>query len=601
MKAIHKNNVKWLLGLILSMGGMGLGSSCSDFLEVEPQNLITIDQFWNEENDVESVLLGCYSEMASYNILSRMMIWGEFRSENIVAYSSTIDKDKNLEKLLDENLTANNGYTEWASFYNVINRCNTVIDHAPAVHANDPSYTQSELNAHIAEAVALRSLCYFYLIRTFRDVPYNNETYYDDGQTLDIAASPFETVLDSLIFALESVAPNAIETYPKTVGLGYYNTGRITKWAIYSMLSEMYLWKEDYLNCIHYADLVIAHKREEAKKEDETVDYSYMYNYPLIWCGYSGNSNLYGAAFNSLFINGNSQESIFELNYEKGSGTTRLSNGPVSNFFGNGGRSPFCNASDYVLADMEATTPAVFSNKYDGRGYENLYYGESGEATRINKYTVMFGTSFQLAGSQSTPVSFTSAYTYFGSPYGTDGPDYNSLNKSNYILYRLTDVMLLEAEAYAQLMGDNGLQSKQDSAYRDSAFMLVDAVNRRSLYVPDTTSTSSYASYRLNKSDYITKLSMTNLVCEERERELMFEGKRWFDLVRRSRRDGNTSYMSSKVKQKSASKASIIESQLQKMDRIYWPYNLEELKVNKKLKQNSAFGSGENSSFEHTY
>ena len=59
--------------------------------------------------------------------------------------------------------------------------------------------------------------------------------------------------------------------------------------------------------------------------------------------------------------------------------------------------------------------------------------------------------------------------------------------------------------------------------------------------------------------------------------------------------------MSSKVKQKSASKASIIESQLQKMDRIYWPYNLEELKVNKKLKQNSAFGSGENSSFEHTY
>ena len=240
MKAIHKHNVKWLLGLILSMGGMGLGSSCSDFLEVEPQNLITIDQFWNEENDVESVLLGCYSEMASYSILSRMMIWGEFRSENIVAYSSTIEKDKNLEKLLDENLTANNGYTEWASFYNVINRCNTVIDHAPAVHANDPSYTQSELNAHIAEAVALRSLCYFYLIRTFRDVPYNNETYYDDGQTLDIAATPFETILDSLITSLEAVAPNAIEVYPKTVGLGYFNTGRITKWAIYSMLSELY-------------------------------------------------------------------------------------------------------------------------------------------------------------------------------------------------------------------------------------------------------------------------------------------------------------------------------------------------------------------------
>ena len=601
MKTIHNNISKWLLGLVLPLGGVASGtlcSSCSDFLEVEPQNLITIDQFWNEENDVESVILGCYSYMADNDYLSRVMIWGEFRSENIVSYSSTIDQDKNLEKILDENLTANNGYTSWTAFYNVINRCNTVIDHAEEVAANDPSYTQSEMRAHIAEAVALRSLSYFYLIRTFRDVPYNNETYYDDGQTLALAATPFNVVLDSLITALEGVVGDAIETYPEANDLKrYYNTGRITKWAIYAMLSEMYLWKEDYQNCIKYADLVIAQKRKEAKEDDISADYSYTNNYPLIWCGYPGVTNYYGYSFNKIFVTGNSQESIFELNYEKNN-DNRLSNKPVSNFFGNDGRNPFCNASDYVLSDMGSTTPAVFANKYDGRGYESLYYTKTGDATRINKYVT--SSSIQMYGTSSAVVSFGSDYTIFGSPYPTVGNDFASRNKSNYIIYRLSDIMLLEAEAYAQLIGENGLQTAQDSAYRDSAFQLVDAVNRRSLYVPDTTSSSSYAAYRLIKSDYQTRLSMTNLVIEERERELIFEGKRWFDLVRRSRRDGDTSYMREKVKQKSASKASVIESQLQKMDRIYWPYNLDETKANGNLVQNPAFGSGESSSLEKT-
>jgi hypothetical protein len=37
---------------------------------------------------------------------------------------------------------------------------------------------------------------------------------------------------------------------------------------------------------------------------------------------------------------------------------------------------------------------------------------------------------------------------------------------------------------------------------------------------------------------------------------------------------------------------------MKKMDAIYWPYNLDEIKVNPHLHQNSAFGSGENSSYE---
>ena len=91
---------------------------------------------------------------------------------------------------------------------------------------------------------------------------------------------------------------------------------------------------------------------------------------------------------------------------------------------------------------------------------------------------------------------------------------------------------------------------------------------------------------------------MNNLVMAERQRELMFEGKRWFDLVRRARREGNTDYLVEQVKRKYTTNGSAVQSKLSRMEAIYWPYNEDELKVNLYLEQNPAFASGESSSYE---
>ena len=98
-------------------------SSCSDFLEIEPQNEIILEKFWNEKADVDAIIAGCYSNMQSDNMLIRMMIWGEFRSDNITR-GQHLDKDVNIENILKENLLATNYYTTWDQFYNIINRCN---------------------------------------------------------------------------------------------------------------------------------------------------------------------------------------------------------------------------------------------------------------------------------------------------------------------------------------------------------------------------------------------------------------------------------------------------------------------------------------------
>ena len=588
-----KYNIGYMLGMGLTLV-LAL-SSCSDFLETEPKDRVTLEKFWNEKGDVEAIISGIYNKMAEYQVVSRMMIWGEFRSENVIDNQSTVD-DINLQRFMKENINASNGYTYWGDLYTVINRCNTVIHYAPGIAAKDPSYKESEVHAHIAEMTALRSLMYFYLIRTFRNVPYSTEAYLEDSQNLVKPASSFEEVLDSCIQALESVKGWALTSYPEASGeASNFNTGRITRDAIYAILCEMYLWKQDYQQCIAYADLLIENKKKKAKDENYSESAFNDFNgYPLLSSRYSsgGSENRYGYAFNNIFVEGNSLESIFEINYLKtGNVEDRISNTAVGNIFGGLGHTPYVTYSMYIGNDAIDGNNKVFSAA-DVRPYEDM----NNFGSYINKYTTAGATL--LTGSATTVKNLTKRYS---SQYRTKGSDTKvSYNKSNYILYRISDIMLLKAEALTQLMKDGQTTlDAVDASYRDQAFELVDAVNKRSLFY--TTATISASPDVLKVTDYDNKEKITNLVYDERHRELLFEGKRYFDLVRRAMREGNVEYLLTNVLNKDVEMKSAINGIMKDMNGIFLPYNLDELKVNPYLQQNPAFPSGENSSFSSTY
>ena len=153
--------------------------ACSDFLDILPMNDVVLENYWTEKADVTSVMNSCYETMEHSDAMARFAVWGELRSDNVRAGASVPNE---INELLKENLLPSNPYCSWSKIYECINRCNIVCHYAPIVQSIDPNYTEDEMRATLAEATTLRALCYFYIIRAFRDVPYTSEPSIDDSQ-----------------------------------------------------------------------------------------------------------------------------------------------------------------------------------------------------------------------------------------------------------------------------------------------------------------------------------------------------------------------------------------------------------------------------------
>lgn len=557
--------------MFLSLGSV-LFTGCGDFLDILPTDKVVLENYWKEKQDVTSAVNACYEALADEQVVTRMGVWGELRSDNVVAGSNTPNE---INEMLKENLLPSNPMCSWAGFYNVINRCNIVCHYAPAVadaaNGGDPNYSKDELDATIAEATALRALSYFYLIRTFRDVPYTKEPSIDDNQNYFLPATPFEQVLDSLIADLEVVKDNALRRYElervnnKHVTVPANNSSRITRWAIYTLLADLYLWKGDWDNVILYCDKVIDYKTEvynELMKQDQLNDIELYDGIPMLLESLKG-SNAYsvGNAYTAIFGDGNSFESIFELSYN---GNSKQENNWVGNYYGTSntprGR---LRASSLLMEGFSDDKGQVFLTQRDCRAYEGLR--SEGSNYTIAKYLRQSASfSLQKLGSVSVPDNL------------------RARKNANWIIYRLSDVLLMKAEALIERGGEGDY---------DEAFKLINVVYKRATAVSPDATTGGLAYDKYSGS----KQQMEDLLFEERQREFLFEGKRWFDLVRLSRREGETTRLVSLVIRKQQQDVNVIKIKLTDPNYIYFPYAKSELKANPLLKQNPAFNNGEES------
>jgi SusD family. len=589
-------NIKSLITIVLLGGAL---TSCNDFLNLEPLNDIVLENFWTDKSDVESVLLGAYSALQSEDCIMRMSIWGEMRSDNIVEGNNAPDA---IRQICSENLLITNQYCKYNSFYDVINRANTVLHFAPIVAEKDPNYVLDEQLAHQSEAIALRCLSYWYLIRSFRDVPYVTEPSIDDEggyMKFYVPQSPFETVLDSIISDLEYAKKGAMNKY----ATDEESRTRITKPAICAMLADMYLWRgraDDWQKCIDVCEEVTAYKMQEynklKSKQGKNCELALFNGYPLI-SDAPGGALSAGNSYNEIFGNKCSFESLFELPFDY-----NVQNNFVNNYYqsqDNEQQKSVGTIKAYEpIGNAPSTTHDVFNQSNDVRYYTSIKQRSTSFA--ISKYGYS-SVSLTINGGKVEPSSATS-YGSFRSKRSSD--------QANWIIYRYSEVLLFEAEAYIMMakgMKPAGADSLatvgEQNALKDKAFKLIDAVNARSVVldndqVSNTNDLAKVTNYKVNETA-VSKVE--EILFQERRRELLFEGKRWYDLVRMARRAGNQKELITFIKKKhTAANSSKVDIQLKNPYAMYFPMYRDEVRNSKGvLKQNPAYKDDEKTEQAH--
>ncbi len=437
-----------------------------------------------------------------------------------------------------------------------------MLENAESVISEDPDYTQGDYLADRASALALRSLCYFYLVRVFRDVPVTPAAYLNssmDGNAPQMAPAD---VLQMCIDNLKEAAQNSLANNAYSLGernINWKDRGYLNRDGIYALLADIYLWRasvnhdeNDYNECVNYCNMIIDNKRKahvrtssiETEKEYYLADYSSYYSDVF---GYNG---------------GNAEESIFEIQFRESStsnvGLWQMYHNyaTTSSGFGYMMATPI-----YAKTNASASSNNIFKNSVDQRQYENCYdVTADKEQYDVRKFCALSGAG---VGKSESRVN-------------------QSVNTSNWIVYRLTDIMLMKAEALVQLQR------------QDDAFELVKFVNDRAL---------SDLSQALNKT--VWRDRMEELVLMERARELCFEGKRWFDLMRYNYRHMEGVDYTKKLTEVSVyspnsdefyglafTKYSVPAAMKAKMPTepyMYMPINEDEVKLNTNLQQNPAY------------
>lgn len=444
--------------LFLTILLAAFGTSCNKWLDQKPQDGVVSDDFWKTKEQVQAGVIGCYASLLGSpsgvndrSLAEYLFLWGELRADMVSPATSITTDEKDV---VNVNILPTNALANWSAVYRTINYCNTVIDKAPQVLEYDKTFTQAELNGYIAEAKGLRSLMYFYLVRTFGDVPLVLRSTDTDEDIQPVAKTSKETILDQLVIDLTDAEQKALESYGSTQS----NAGRLTKYSIEAILADVYLWMEKYQQSIDVCDKIISSNR-----------------FSLV----PGNSGWYS----TLYYGGNSTESIFEFQFD-----AQKLNTFYTVFAGSRKR---LVAAEKAMEDI-FTVDYNDETQYDLRG--------AGAAIRTSDNTI-----WKFIGINATTIRQQDA------------------SYAHWFVYRYADVLLLKAEACAQV------NRGQD------ALDLIKTIRDRAHALPATARTPA-ASDAGEVAEY---------VLEERAREFAYEGKRWYDLLRHAKRNNysNISYL----------------------------------------------------------
>ncbi len=361
------------------------GSGCrKKFLDLAPVSQQNGNNFYRTAEDMKNALSSVYGALQYGGLYySSMHIIGDLRSDNTGITNPNAGADMQAVDMFTNNAVNSISSTTWNGHYQGIQSANIVINKIDAVSMDETLKARYK-----GEALFLRALMYFNLVRIFGDVPLvtaiinNPEEGYRYGR--ETTAKVYEQIIADLEAAEQSLP------YEFTGA----DIGRATKGAAMAMLGKVYLTQKNWPLAV--------------QKLKEVIDAAAQTKYQLI-ASYAG---LFGAA------NENNRESIFEVQFKKGAG---------------GEGSPFTNQ----FAPIGSGTAVVSVGNPLGQNIPTDDMSNAYEAGDLRKAASM-RNSYVLSGNT---VNHNYIIKYAGVPAA------NLDNDNNWIILRYADVLLMYAEA----------------------------------------------------------------------------------------------------------------------------------------------------------
>ena len=221
------------------VGALALSmASCQDFLNRPTEDNYNVDNFYQNDDQVEQGVNYLYNS-PWYDFQRAFIKIGEVMSGNMYWGSSpyltftTNGTDGDL---------VNMSYSLWA----VNGQANTVITNI--LNSEGPS--QAAKNKAIGEALTWKAMAYFYMVRTFGEVPivHDNNAILTSGTYNDLYKTDRASVYEYIIMTLEK----AMELLPKQTS-GW--NGRIDYYSAEGLLAKVYLTRAGLSGTLNNDDL----------------------------------------------------------------------------------------------------------------------------------------------------------------------------------------------------------------------------------------------------------------------------------------------------------------------------------------------------------
>ena len=223
--------------------------SCSKQLDQEPYS-INYDNFYQSEEDALNAVNAVYSILTDVNQYnSYLWLIQDVASDDCIARESL--NDPNLHNVDQYRVNPSNTYVTqiWKGSYRGISLANVVIEKVPEIDMDS-----LKRNRIVGEAMFLRALYYFNLVRLYGDLPLITKQISSDltYEELNVPRSDKELIYDLIIDDLT----NAVEYLPNRYSEAP-DVGRATKGAALGLLSKVFLTLEQWQMAAQTANQVM--------------------------------------------------------------------------------------------------------------------------------------------------------------------------------------------------------------------------------------------------------------------------------------------------------------------------------------------------------